>query len=56
MENSRDSDRKVADTIIEKLGDSSGVSYSDVATRAVERGKTQLAIMVGDFLLLIVLY
>ena len=47
MENSKDPDYKTAAIIQEKLGDTSGVSYSEIASRAIERGKTNLAIMVS---------
>ena len=46
VENSKDADYKIASSIQEKLGDSSGVSYSQIATRAIDRGRKDLAIMV----------
>lgn len=47
MENCKGADHITAANIQEKLGDSSGVSYSEIANRAIERGKVNLAIMVS---------
>lgn len=44
------SDEEVAQAINQKLGDTAGISYSDIATRAYDCGRTELAIKVGTLL------
>ncbi len=39
-------DESIARAIAQKLGDTPGVSYSEVANRAIECGRTELAIRV----------
>ena len=39
-------DDQLAKNIAEKLGDTPGISYTEIATKAFERGKTALAIKV----------
>ena len=39
----------MARTIAQKLGDTPGVSYSEIANRAIEWGRTELAIRLLDF-------
>ena len=39
-------DEQVARAIADKLGDTPGVSYSEIANRAIECGKKELAIRV----------
>ncbi|NXU41520.1 VPS16 protein, partial [Drymodes brunneopygia] len=41
------SDEEVAQAINQKLGDTAGISYSDIATRAYDCGRAELAIKVG---------
>ncbi|NWH95609.1 VPS16 protein, partial [Aegithalos caudatus] len=41
------SDEEVAQAINQKLGDTAGISYSDIATRAYDCGRAELAIRVG---------
>ncbi|OWK56755.1 Vacuolar protein sorting-associated protein 16 [Lonchura striata] len=41
------SDEEVAQAINQKLGDAAGISYSDIATRAYDCGRAELAIKVG---------
>ncbi|NXF27374.1 VPS16 protein, partial [Rhodinocichla rosea] len=41
------SDEEVAQAISQKLGDAAGISYSDIATRAYDCGRAELAIKVG---------
>ena len=43
-------DESIARAIAQKLGDTPGVSYSEVANRAIECGRTELAIRVGTLL------
>ena len=40
-------DEVIARAIADKLGDTPGVSYSDIAGKALECGRTDLAIRVG---------
>lgn len=40
------SDEEVAQAINQKLGDTPGISYSEIAGRAYECGRTELAIKV----------
>ena len=42
-------DESIARAIAQKLGDTPGVSYSEVANRAIECGRTELAIRVRTF-------
>ena len=42
-------DEQVARTIAHKLGDTPGVSYSEIANRAIECGRVELAIRLLDF-------
>lgn len=42
-------DEQIARTIANKLGDTPGVSYSEIAKRAIEMGRTELAIRLLDF-------
>lgn len=48
VENSKAPDHKIAASVQEKLGETSGVSYSEIASRAIERGRKELAILVSD--------
>lgn len=41
------SDEEVAQAINQKLGDTPGISYSEIAARAYDCGRTELAIKVG---------
>ena len=46
-------DEAVARSIALKLGDTPGVSYSEIANKAIECGRTQLAVRVSDLVLLL---
>lgn len=39
-------DDQLAKEIAERLGDTPGISYTEIATKAFERGKTAIAIKV----------
>ncbi len=43
-------DESVARAIAQKLGDTPGVSYSEIANKALECGRTELAIRVSVIL------
>ena len=43
-------EEEIARAINAKLGETPGISYSEIASKAVECGRTQLAIRVGLFL------
>ncbi|NXR71122.1 VPS16 protein, partial [Pycnonotus jocosus] len=43
------SDEEVAQAINQKLGDTAGISYSDIATRAYDCGRTELAIRLLEY-------
>ncbi|KAI1238064.1 hypothetical protein IHE44_0012775 [Lamprotornis superbus] len=43
------SDEEVAQAINQKLGDTAGISYSDIATRAYDCGRTELAIKLLEY-------
>ena len=46
MQQTNVDDESIARAIAQKLGDTPGVSYSEVANRAIECGRTDLAIRV----------
>ncbi|XP_067937076.1 vacuolar protein sorting-associated protein 16 homolog [Watersipora subatra] len=48
VEQSKEQDHVIANSILKKLGESSGVSYSEIAMRAIDRGRKDLAIMLLD--------
>ena len=47
MQQSAVDDAEVAATIVSKLGDTPGISYTDIATKAKDCGRTELAIRVS---------
>jgi len=42
-------DRELAESIAEKLGDTPGISYTEIASKALDRGRTALAIKLLDY-------
>lgn len=45
----KEDDDQVANIIRDKMGDTPGVSYSDIASKALECGREELAIRVSEF-------
>ena len=46
MQQTNKDDKDIAEAIAQKLGDTPGISYTEIASRALDCGRTQLAIKV----------
>lgn len=48
VEQTNKDDEDIARAIAQKLGDTPGISYTEIASKALSCGRTQLAIRVGS--------